>query len=85
MRGSLNVDLPTTLFPKSTLPRIPDNYFNCWNIISMTKWKKIAEEKLEGYAAIASKLASEHYKLEILEEGIEDDSSISWFLHLIMA
>ena len=37
--------------------------------------KKIRDENLVGFAAIASRLAAEHYGLEILEEGIEDDSS----------
>ena len=37
--------------------------------------KKIRDEGLSGVAAIASRLAAEHYGLEIVEEGIEDDSS----------
>jgi hypothetical protein len=37
--------------------------------------KKISEEKLEGCAAVASRLAAELYGLQILEEGIEDDKN----------
>ena len=37
--------------------------------------KMIAEQQLQGVAAVASKLAAQHYGLEILEEGIEDDSN----------
>jgi len=35
--------------------------------------KKIHDEKLKGYAAIASELAAEYHGLKILDKGIEDD------------
>eukprot|EP00929_Paragymnodinium_shiwhaense_P112012 TRINITY_DN80263_c0_g1_i1.p1 TRINITY_DN80263_c0_g1~~TRINITY_DN80263_c0_g1_i1.p1 ORF type:complete len:629 (-),score=126.58 TRINITY_DN80263_c0_g1_i1:49-1935(-) len=37
--------------------------------------KLIAEGKLKGVAAICSELAAEHYGLEILDKGIEDDAN----------
>lgn len=36
---------------------------------------KFVDESLTGYGAIASRLAAQHYGLEILEEGIEDDTT----------
>lgn len=37
--------------------------------------KNIAEQKQEGVAAICSSLAADHYGLDILERGIEDDDN----------
>ncbi|CAE7525358.1 TYRAAT2 [Symbiodinium necroappetens] len=37
--------------------------------------KLIAEGKLEGVAAICSELAAEHYGLEVLDKGVEDDDN----------
>ena len=37
--------------------------------------KMISEGRLEGVAAVASRLAAKHYGLKILDSGIEDDSN----------
>lgn len=51
------------------------NCYNIRNLILEGSAKRIAEEKLEGSAAIASRLAAQLYGLQILEEAVEDDKS----------
>jgi exosome complex component RRP43 len=56
-----------------------DTYLRNKNIIAEAQYdtagsaKMIATQKMHGVAAIASELAAQHYGLDILERGIEDD------------
>lgn len=45
--------------------------------------KMISEEKLEGVAAICSEIAADHYGMEVLERGIEDDDT-NWTRFILL-